>query len=96
MGANANATSQGLPPQSLRKSEATGATAISWATPDKCEADVGTVMFDHVNLRKNASETYSLQFGDGHKEERSFAVVRRQQQNPFHSEMTPLVSQLFG
>jgi hypothetical protein len=70
-------------PKTLEKQEPLAATAISCETPDKCETGTGTVTFNHLRLRKNASGTFSLQFGDGHKEEGSFAVVRRHQEEPF-------------
>jgi hypothetical protein len=71
------------PAKTLEKQKPLATTAISCTTPDKCETGTGTVTFNHVRLRKNASGTFSLQFGDGHREEGSFAVVRRQQNNPF-------------
>jgi hypothetical protein len=72
-----------FPPQTLEKQEPLAATAISCESPDKCESGTGSVTFNHLKLRKNASGTYILQFGDGRKEEGSFAVVRRPQENPF-------------
>jgi hypothetical protein len=71
------------PPKTFEKQEPLAATAISCETPEKCETGTGTVTFNHLKLRKNASGTFSLQFGDGHKEEGSFAVVRRHQEEPF-------------
>jgi hypothetical protein len=70
-------------PKTLEEHEPLAATAISCETPDKCETGSGTVTFNHLKLQKNASGTFSLQFGDRHKEEGSFAVVRRHQEQPF-------------
>jgi len=71
------------PPKTLEKHKPLDATAISCETSEKCETGTGIVTLNHLKLRKNASGTFSLKFGDGHKEEGSFAVVRRHQEQPF-------------
>lgn len=71
------------PINALEKHKSLPVTATWCTAPDKCETAKGTAEFKHLNLEKNASGSYRVQFSDGHKEEGSFTVVRRQQHRPF-------------
>ena len=51
--------------------------------PDKCQTGKGSVVFEHLNVRKKASGTYDLDLPDGRKLNASFVVMRRKQAEPF-------------
>jgi hypothetical protein len=71
------------PAKALKAHVSLAATASKCTVRDKCENAPGTVQFSHLNLQKKASGTYSIDLGDGRKEEGAFTVVKRQQPKPF-------------
>jgi len=71
------------PIKSLKKNQPLPATASWCSSVDKCEAGKGTVEFKYLNLARKASGSYSVAFGDHHKEEGRFTVSRRPQPTPF-------------
>jgi hypothetical protein len=70
------------PAKVLKAHASLSATASRCTVPDKCENSPGTVEFSHLNLQKKASGTYSIELGDGRKEQGAFTAVKRQQQKP--------------
>jgi hypothetical protein len=71
------------PAKVLKAHVSLSATASRCTVRDKCENAPATVEFSHLNLQKKASGTYSIDLGDGRKEEGAFTAVKRQQQKPF-------------
>jgi hypothetical protein len=71
------------PVKALQKNKQLSITAVWCTAPDKCENGKGSVEFRHINITKNASGTYDLDFSNDHKEKGAFAVQRRQQKTPF-------------
>jgi hypothetical protein len=71
------------PAKVLKAHLSLAATASRCTVRDKCENAPGTVAFSHLNLQKKASGTYSIELGDGRKQEGAFTAVKRQQQKPF-------------